>query len=51
MLKLLTGKRILEKETAEGSLYFVLPSDAFHKYVGLWGYLSGPGNFINLLNG
>lgn len=36
MLKLLTGKRILEKETEEGSLYFVLRSDAFHKYVGLW---------------
>ncbi|KAB2357114.1 hypothetical protein F8503_23670 [Bacillus toyonensis] len=27
------------KKTKEGSLYFVLPSDWFHKYVGLWGYL------------
>lgn len=31
-------KRVLKK-TKEGSLYFVLPSDWFHKYVGLWGYL------------
>ncbi|EOP99124.1 hypothetical protein BACERE00177_05233 [Bacillus mobilis] len=38
MLKLLTGKRILEKETEKGSLYFMLPSDALHKYISFLDY-------------
>lgn len=45
MRKLFNEKRILEKETEEGSLYFILPTDAFQKYVGLWGYLIRPGEF------
>ncbi|HFO1034255.1 TPA: hypothetical protein ACHIRZ_003504 [Bacillus paranthracis] len=45
MRKLFNEKRILEKETEEGSLYFILPADAFQKYVGLWGYLIRPGEF------
>ncbi|PGL82596.1 hypothetical protein CN931_14415 [Bacillus sp. AFS054943] len=39
MRKLLSGKKVLEKETDEGSLYFVLPEEVLQKYVGLWGYL------------
>ncbi|MEK4216232.1 MULTISPECIES: hypothetical protein [Bacillus] len=45
MRNLFNEKRILEKETEEGSLYFILPEDAFQKYVGLLGYLIRPGEF------
>ncbi|MEH7459377.1 hypothetical protein V7183_19830 [Bacillus sp. JJ1127] len=45
MRKLLNGKRVLEKETDEGSLYFVLAEEVFQKYVGLWGYLIRHGEF------
>lgn len=34
MRKLLNGKMGVEKETEDGSLYFVFPRDVFHKYIG-----------------
>lgn len=45
MRKLFSGKRVLERETNEGSSYFVVPEEKFQKYVVLWGYLIPHGVF------
>ncbi|MBU4642010.1 hypothetical protein [Bacillus toyonensis] len=45
MRKLFSGKRVLERETSEGSSYFVVPKEKFQKYVVLWGYLIPHGVF------